>query len=228
MIWLTGNLSYLNHLTAVFTLILISDTFLAGWLTVPEVAATPLAAEIVVTLIGTVLVGLQMMRLVDHFYPNRTFQRFIRPFLSLHIVNRYGIFAVMTTKRYEIVVEGSNDGDNWEEYLCKYKPSELNRRPRRVSPYQPRLDWQMWFLPFTDYNFEPWFQNFLYRLLEGSPEVLKLLRHNPFPDTPPKYVRAVAYDYTFTTPEEKKKTGHWWNRTFAGHYSPTLSVVSVD
>ncbi len=128
----------------------------------------------------------------------------------------------MTTKRYEIVVEGSEDGVEWKEYLFYHKPSELNRRPRRLAPYQPRIDWQAWFLPFSSYYSERWLQRFLLHLFKGTPDVLKLLRHNPFSEKPPRFLRVLLYDYVFTSAEEKRQTGNWWHRIFVKHYSPTL------
>jgi len=224
-IWFTGNLSYLNHLTAIFSMILISDTFLKPLFgEAPPLPAPSLALNIVVSIVGITLLTLQVIQLYDHFFPNRIFYRILNWFSPFHIVNRYGIFAVMTTKRYEIVVEGSDDGVDWKEYTFRYKPSELDRRPRRVSPYQPRLDWQAWFLPFSGYDMEPWFQNFLFRLLQGSPNVVKLLRDNPFPKAPPQFIRAVAYDYVFSDYKTRRETGKWWERQFVGRYSPELTL----
>src|SRR5262249_17609179 len=124
----------------------------------------------------------------------------------------------------EVVVEGSSDGNVWKEYDFYHKPTDMKRRPRRISPYQPRLDWQAWFLPFRPFAHEPWFQNFLSRLLQGSPEVLSLLRYNPFLEKPPEYIRARMYIYSFTSFQEKKETGAWWKRRFVGFYSPTFSI----
>lgn len=223
-IWLTGNFSYLNHLTAAFSIILVSDTYLSPIFgAIPQPLPSPLLLEGVVTLAGGTLLALQLMNLWHHIYrPHPRIARcfaWIQPF---HLVCRYGIFAVMTTKRYEVVVEGSDDGENWLEYGFYYKPTELNRRPRRISPYQPRLDWQIWFLPFSDFDDEEWFQNFLVHLLRGSPQVIALLRTNPFPEKPPKYIRALFYDYVFSDWQTKKREGRWWSRTLIGPYSPVL------
>ena len=142
----------------------------------------------------------------------------------LRTVNSYGLFAVMTTERREIVVEGSNDGTNWLAYEFKYKPGDVNRRPAFVAPHQPRLDWQMWFAALGDYRQNPWFANFCERLLQGSPEVLALLEKNPFPGHPPRYIRAELYDYHFTSFAERRATGAWWKREFIGEYLPPLSL----
>ena len=137
----------------------------------------------------------------------------IAPFRT---VNSYGLFAVMTTERREIIVEGSNDGVTWLPYEFKYKPGDVNRRPGFVEPFQPRLDWQMWFAALGDYRQNPWFVNFCVRLLQGSPEVLALLAKNPFPSRPPRYLRAELYEYHFTDLQEHHASGAWWKREPAG------------
>jgi lipase maturation factor len=142
----------------------------------------------------------------------------------LRTVNSYGLFAVMTTTRPEIVVEGSNDGVTWLPYEFKWKPGDLNRRPAFVAPHQPRLDWQMWFAALGNYRQNPWFVNFLIRLLQGSSEVLTLLEKNPFPDKPPRYVRAALYEYRFTDRATRDENGAWWRRERKGLYCPEISL----
>lgn len=142
----------------------------------------------------------------------------------LRSINRYGLFRVMTKTRMEIVVEGSDDGVTWRAYEFRHKPGDLARRPDFVEPHQPRLDWQMWFAALGNFHSEPWFQAFLIRLLEGSPDVLALLGNNPFPDSPPRYVRALIYEYGFTSAAERKQTGHWWHRGEPRIYAPPLSL----
>jgi hypothetical protein len=130
----------------------------------------------------------------------------------------------MTTSRPEIIVEGSQDGETWLTYEFKYKPGDLKERPHFVEPHQPRLDWQMWFAALSSYENNPWFINFCVRLLQGSPEVLALLKINPFPDKPPRYIRAVVYDYHFTDFAERRAEGTWWQRELKGLYCPILSL----
>jgi predicted DCC family thiol-disulfide oxidoreductase YuxK len=142
----------------------------------------------------------------------------------LSIVNTYGLFAVMTTTRLEIIIEGSNDGVHWGEYKFKYKPGDVMRRPSWSIPHQPRLDWQMWFAALGTPSENPWFAQFLQRLLENSPEVIALLGENPFPDHPPLYVRAVLYDYRYSSREEKEKTGAWWVRQREEIYYPAVTL----
>ncbi|MEP6540552.1 MAG: lipase maturation factor family protein, partial [Bryobacteraceae bacterium] len=134
------------------------------------------------------------------------------------IANNYGLFAVMTTTRPEIVIEGSNDGSHWESYEFRYKPGDPKRRPAWVAPYQPRLDWQMWFAALGSPADNPWFVNLLARLLQGSPDVLSLFERNPFPGAPPRYVRALLYDYKFD---------HWWRRELLGLYVRPISLADL-
>jgi hypothetical protein len=145
----------------------------------------------------------------------------VQPFRS---INSYGLFAVMTTSRPEIIVEGSNDGITWQEYEFKYKPGDPKRRPRFVEPHQPRLDWQMWFAALGNYRQNSWFVNFCIRLLQGSPEVLALMETNPFPNAPPRYIRAVVYEYHFSDPATRHRTGAWWRREPGGEYLPAISL----
>lgn len=223
MIWLTGNFSYLNHLTVVLSLILISNAYLP-WFEVPIPEAVPWIIYAICFLAGISLTALQLVQLWQHFFPNTAFHRLFRMLNPFHVVNRYGIFAVMTTKRYEIIFEGSDDTITWKEYSFYHKPGEVDRRPKRISPYQPRLDWQAWFLPFSTPESNPWVENLIYHLLKGTPEVLKLIKGNPFSSHPPKYIRTVVYDYIFTTFEEKMKTGAWWNRTYVGLFTPPMHL----
>ncbi len=138
------------------------------------------------------------------------------------IANRYGLFAVMTRGRYEVEFQGSNDGVNWTAYPFRYKPQALNKRPGIYAPYQPRLDWNLWFA-----SLGAWRQNIFVvsteeRLLAGAPDVLALFAGNPFPQGPPKEVRAVLWQYWFTSLAEKRATGDWWRRQWLGLYAPVL------
>jgi len=141
-----------------------------------------------------------------------------------HLVSNYGLFAVMTTKRPEIIVEGSNDGQNWLAYEFKYKPGDLRRRPPFVAPHQPRLDWQMWFAALGTVQRNPWFVNFCARLMQGSKDVLDLMEKNPFPDAPPRFIRATMHDYHFTNFDEKRGSGNWWKRDQARPYLQPISL----
>jgi hypothetical protein len=141
----------------------------------------------------------------------------------LRSINSYGLFAVMTMTRPEIIIEGSMDGQRWAAYEFKYKPGDPRRPPGFVAPHQPRLDWQMWFAALGNVQNNPWLVNFCGRLLQGQPEVLEMLENNPFPK-PPRYVRAMLYQYHFTNFEERRRTGAWWRRELKGIYCPQLAL----
>ncbi len=139
------------------------------------------------------------------------------------IANEYGLFAVMTRGRYEIEFQGSNDNQNWTPYPFRYKPQALNERPGLYAPYQPRFDWNLWFASLGD-----WRQNQIVplteeKLLTNEASVLHLFRGNPFPNSPPRYVRAMLWQYWFTSMNEKHRTGNWWRRTLLGQYAPTVT-----
>jgi hypothetical protein len=140
-------------------------------------------------------------------------------------VNGYGLFAVMTTVRHEIVVEGSDDGQRWLPYEFRWKPGRLDRRPLFVAPHMPRVDWQMWFAALGTCRHNPWFLRLQQRLLDGSPAVARLLDGNPFPAHPPRFVRSRVFDYRFATPEEHAATGAWWSRGEPlGDFCPALTL----
>ncbi|HTL54303.1 MAG TPA: lipase maturation factor family protein [Candidatus Limnocylindrales bacterium] len=238
-IMLTGNYTFFNWLTLALCLLLLDDFVLAGvwprrlsrfyaqsnrdnqvrrshW---RPVALVPLAV---------IFIGISAIQIVSAFRPVPGWAspmvavyRWLSPFRS---INGYGLFRVMTTERPEIILEGSQDGSDWKPYEFPYKAGDLKRRPAFVAPYQPRLDWQMWFAALEDARQNPWFVNLCVRLLQGSGDVLHLLQKNPFPDRPPKYIRARLYTYQFTTPAERKQSGAWWKRQYRGEYLPRISL----
>jgi predicted DCC family thiol-disulfide oxidoreductase YuxK len=236
LILLTGNYTFFNFLTLALCLLLLDDFVFHkilprkfGALFKPQIPLEPHGwPKAVVTSIAAVVVAISLFQAASLFGPRSglwvpaaMLENELAPFRTF---NGYGLFAVMTTERREISVEGSNDGVNWLAYEFKYKPGDVNRRPGFVEPFQPRLDWQMWFAALGDYRQNPWFGQFCERLLQGSPEVLALLETNPFPKQPPRLVRAELYDYRFTSFAERRATGAWWRREFIGEYLPPVSL----
>jgi lipase maturation factor len=142
------------------------------------------------------------------------------------VANRYGLFAVMTRGRYEVEFQGSNDGQNWTAYPFKYKPQALNEAPKLYAPYQPRFDWNLWFASLGAYRDNMFVVSAEERLLNNDPQVLVLFAGNPFAASPPKQVRAVLWQYWFTSMAEKRATGNWWSRQYLGTYAPTLTLDS--
>src|SRR5262249_50025184 len=150
-------------------------------------------------------------------------------FEPLHLVNTYGAFGSITRTRGEIVIEGTDEHDLtgrtvWREYEFRGKPGDPFRIPPQVAPYHLRLDWLMWFAAMSPAEEHPWFTQLLAQLLRGDRATLGLLRTNPFPAQPPRFVRARYYRYAFTTPDERRRTGAWWTREAIGLYYPAVSL----
>ena len=144
----------------------------------------------------------------------------------LRIANQYGLFAVMTRGRYDIEFQGSDNGVNWIPYQFRNKPQALNEAPRIYAPYQPRFDWNLWFASLGGWNENEIVPITEERLLLGDADVIALFRSNPFPQMPPRYLRAVLWQYWFTSMDEKRRTGDWWKRKELGLYAPELTMTA--
>ncbi|HTT07608.1 MAG TPA: lipase maturation factor family protein [Gammaproteobacteria bacterium] len=225
-ILLTGNYNFFNLLVMLLCVSLFDDqAFNIRAPCIVRVRSKAVAwmhgvLAVLLVSLGLIVIESQLTR----HRPPEPLAEFRDFFVSYFIVSPYGLFANMTTRRPEIVIEGSNNQLRWAEYEFKYKPSALNRRPLWNFPHQPRLDWQMWFAALGDPRSEWWFGHLLQRLLENSPPVTALFERNPFPDSPPRYIRALLYDYHFTSYEERRETGHWWKRELLGTYFPIVSL----
>ena len=224
----SGNLSWLNWLTLFLAFSTLDAKFLSGILRLPAPDMHPSAPiTLWINVALGFLVALMSIPVVINMLSAR--QVMNTNFNSLHLVGTYGAFGSITRPRYEVIVEGTDEtviteSTKWREYQFKGKPGDVNYRPPQIAPYHLRLDWLMWFAAMSSYQDYPWFVNFLGKLLQNDRDVLSLLRENPFPDQPPRYVRALLYEYHFTTPEEKKRTGAWWTRTLTGNYFPAVSM----
>jgi predicted DCC family thiol-disulfide oxidoreductase YuxK len=241
LILLTGNYTFFNWLTLALCLLLLDDFALGkclpgkfqAWFTHSSMRVfrpfwhrtVTIGLAMVVAPISILQVAVILGAQPGWLPPVAFADEWLMPFRT---INGYGLFAVMTTERREIIVEGSSDGVKWLPYEFKYKPGDVNRRPAFVAPHQPRLDWQMWFAALNDYQQNPWFVFFCIRLLQGSPDVLGLLAKNPFPDHPPRFIRAELYDYQFTNFAERRATGAWWKRKFIGEYLPAISLSALE
>jgi lipase maturation factor 1 len=140
----------------------------------------------------------------------------------LRVADRYGLFAWMTRGRYEIEFQGSVDGQNWVTYPFQFKPQDPSKAPGIYAPYQPRFDWNLWFASLGAWRANPLVTSTEVRLLDGDADVLALFAGNPFSRQPPRQVRAVIWQYWFTSAAEKRATGRWWDRQMLGLYAPTL------
>jgi hypothetical protein len=232
-ILLTGNYNWFNLQTLLLCLLLFDDAALRKNLpqrltkVLPARAhqQAPRTVSRLVGALGLLLVFLSLVQMDVRFGGSppaamREIDQLIEP---MRLVSSYGLFAVMTTQREEIVIEGSHDGVEWREYEFLYKPGDVARRPLWNIPHQPRLDWQMWFAALDDPRNVSWFPRFLERLLENEPAVTALLDRNPFADKRPQYIRAQFYDYTFASDEEKSQ-GLWWRRRAVGLYFPVVRL----
>jgi hypothetical protein len=230
LIFASGNLSWLNVLTLVLAFSCIDDRTLAHVLRLhapvthaPDVVFRVLTAGICLLVLVLSVKPVRNL-LSSRQVMNTVYNRF-------HFVGTYGAFGGITRERYEIVVEGTDEAvitesTRWQTYEFKGKPGDPSRLPPQIAPYHLRLDWLMWFAAMTSYHRHPWFIHLIAKLLEGDKAVLSLLRQNPFQAQPPKFVRAMLYLYSFSSPEVKKKTGLWWHRELAGAYFPTVSLNS--
>lgn len=229
----TGNYGFFNALTLVLCVPLLDDGVLARLrLHRPDGESAresrPRHALVLVAFpVLLVLNLLSMVRELSFTVPGgigmRWWPRWANETMELvaplRSINGYGLFRVMTIERPELILEGSYDGVRWQAYDFRYKPDAVDERPRFVAPFHPRLDWQLWFAALAPVESLGWLETLAARLRAGTPEVLVLLGRNPFPDAPPRHVRAVLYDYRFSGTEERRRTGDWWVRERQGEFT---------
>ena len=224
-LWLvtSGNFAWLNWITIMLAFSAIDDSAVATILPIPAhtTPSTPPLwfAALVIAFTGAVL--------FMSYWPVRNMvsshQRMNMSFNPFHLVNTYGAFGAIGRVRREVVIEGTDEQrltpqTVWKEYGFKGKPGAPRRLPRQWAPYHLRLDWLMWFAAISPGYAQQWLMPLLERLLRNDRPTLRLLRHNPFPDAPPRYVRAQLYQYRFTTPAELRRDRAWWHRTPIGPY----------
>lgn len=228
----SGNFSWLNSMSIVLAL----STFDSGQLGLllpiaqpPLIPSPPLFSAAIwgVALLVAVLSIRPIRNLLSE---DQVMNTIYDPF---HLVNTYGAFGSITRKRYEIVIEGTDEelptaATRWRAYEFRGKPGDPRRMPPQIAPYHLRLDWLMWFAAMPSRYLPAWFPLFLAKLLAGDSATLSLLKTNPFPGKPPRFIRALHYRYRFTTAEERKQTGCWWNRELSGIYFPPVSLEDID
>ncbi len=232
-LWLvaSGNFAWLNWLTILLAFSAIDASSLSVILPIshqPPLADAP-------RWFTALVIGFTALTLALSYLPVRNMisrrQRMNMSFNPFHLINTYGAFGSIGRTRREVVIEGTDDTDIndqtvWKEYEFKGKPGGVRRLPRQWAPYHLRLDWLMWFAAISPQYAYSWFRPFIVRLLRNDPPTLKLLRHNPFPNTPPHYVRAQLYRYRFTTAAELRRDHAWWQRTLESSYLPPVSLHS--
>ena len=242
-LWLivSGNYSWLNWLTVVLGFSAVGDRYLR-WLPVHVPAllgARPLPFDVLLYILAaaTLLLSIRpALNLVSRRQlMNYSYNRY-------HLVNAYGAFGSVGRERYEIVLEGTVDtvitpATEWREYSFRAKPGDVKRRPPQIAPYHLRLDWMIWFLPFSVAvsgdrihvrGYEVWFFRFVRQLLRGDREMLRLMGANPFAAQPPHFVRALFYRYRFATPQVHAATGAWWTRELLGTYLEPVTLPDLQ
>jgi hypothetical protein len=229
-IFLSGNLSWLNFLTMILAISTFDDRALSAILPIhsPSAQATPLALQIATGALALMVAILSVRTIRNMLSPNQVMNTVYNRF---HLVGTYGAFGSITRPRYEVIVEGTDEAvltpsTKWREYEFRGKPGALGRMPAQIAPYHLRLDWLMWFAAMSSYERHPWFAQFVGKLLEGDRDTLGLLKTNPFPDQPPRFVRAILYEYHFSNRAERSQTGQWWKREYVRPYFPPVSLQS--
>jgi hypothetical protein len=226
---LSGNLSFLNWLTIIPALACLDDSFLTKLLPKTlikkaEAAATtaePSRAMTITARTITVIIGLLSIQpIVNMLSPNQIMNTSYDP---LNLVNTYGAFGSVGTERLNVIFEGTTDSATWKEYPYKALPVALDKRPPQIAPYQPRLDWQMWFASMSTPDEYPWTMTLIAKLLHNDPQTLSLFAANPFPDTPPLYIRAILYRYSFALPGNP--THQYWTRQRLSIWLPAMSAA---
>jgi len=221
---LSGNFAWLNLITIVLALATFSDTLWGG--TPPPLAGSPTWYDAVVVAVTVLIIFLSYWP-ARNLVSRRQLMNF--SFNPFHLVNTYGAFGSITRTRFEVIIEGTDEpavtpSSVWKAYEFKGKPGDPTQLPPQVAPYHLRLDWLMWFAAMSSPIEHDWFVPLVIKLLENDRPTIKLLRHNPFPNGPPTFIRADLYRYRFSTAAERRATPAWWVRERVGPYLPGVSL----
>lgn len=229
LILLTGNFGFFNFLTLGLCLGVLPDSawkFKINWLERTS------QSDIPAVLLALIVVPPTLFWIYKSLFEKSKFLDFLLPtlrfFYPFRLSNPYGLFAIMTKNRPELILEGSNDGENWEEYVFSHKPVKLNTAPPIVAPHLPRLDWQLWFAGLEPFNDNLWLQNLITRIFQESPDVLVLFAKDPFKGKAPKHLRFMQYEYKYSSFKTLRTQGIWWNRSLKGPYGPTFHRDESD
>ena len=241
--WLiiSGNYSWLNWLTVILGFSAFSDAPLhyVVLARAHDLVPRPLAFDILLYVVTAATVLLSIQPLMNLFSPHQVMNY---SYNSFHLVNTYGAFGQVGRERYEIVLEGTTDRlitahTQWKEYGFLAKPGDPMRMPPQIAPYHLRLDWLIWFLPFSVavtsrdihvWRYDVWFLRLIKRLLQNDRAILRLMGRNPFAEEPPAFIRALFYQYRYADTQERRATGAWWVRTLRGVYLRPVSLNELD
>ncbi len=231
---LSGNLSFLNYLTILPAIACFDDNLfrkiLPKWVIQKAELSSKnkviykyrhsqnIIAWILVIIVAWLSIPVVQNLLSSNQYMNTSFNRW-------NLVNTYGAFGSVGKERYELIIEGTDEEivtpqTKWKEYEFKAKPGNIYRQLPIIAPYQPRIDWQIWFAAMQRPEHNPWLIHLIWKLLENDEEALSLLANNPFPYKPPNYIKVQFYRYQFS---EQGESDAIWNRTYVGEWLPPLS-----
>jgi hypothetical protein len=224
----TSNHNFINLLTILLCLFLLDDDLIRRILPRSIFAERQSVSTgsrpihgIAVSITALLILPASLIGLYSNLAPEpgaAPMQSYYNRVRSFGIGNIYHIFPTMQTERQELVIQGSQDGIEWQDYRFHYKPGDTARAPAFVMPHHPRLDWMIWFVPTQQQLQMQWFGLFMQRLHQGSEAVTKLLAVNPFERQPPRYLRVSVYRYRFSSQEYRTKTGIWWQREYVGEF----------
>ncbi|WP_316365184.1 lipase maturation factor family protein [Candidatus Thiodiazotropha sp. CDECU1] len=225
----TSNHNFINLLTIILCLFLLHDpllkrvvpTRLLNRIETPESSPGRLRTGVIV-IVTLLILPASLISFTNYLLRPPVLPQSLLGFSQsvqrLGIGHIFHVFPTMQTQRQELVIQGSNDGKTWQVYEFGYKPGDPSQAPAMIIPHQPRLDWMVWFVPTQQGLQMEWFGRFLQRLHQGSATVSALLDHNPFPDTPPRYLRVDSFKYSFTTAQEREQNGNWWKTEYLGQF----------
>jgi len=218
----SGNYAWLNWVTILAIVAAISNPFQTPALFEP----TPAWFTVAVLVLTAAIIVLSWWPIRNMASPGQAMNASFNPF---RLVNTYGAFGSVSRDRIELVIEGTDaeepaNDSRWREYGFMGKPDDPTRLPPQIAPYHLRLDWLLWFIPLSPRYGGDCFVRFIARLLEGDPPTLRLIRRNPFPDAPPRFVRARFFRYRYTTWRERRELGAWWVRRFEADYLPPVRL----
>ncbi|MFP5519025.1 MAG: lipase maturation factor family protein [Bdellovibrionia bacterium] len=228
-IFVTGNFTFFNILTSALTLTLVADTYWQDftWLNAiqPEFVALNTSGWLLFVTVAMISIHLFWINFTisEKFVWNKLFIPVARILYYLRLNNHYSLFSTMTRERYELILEGSRDGEHWQEYQFRYKPDSLTKPLKQVAPHQPRVDWQLWFAALGHFHQNLWMQNLVVQIFWQSPEVLRIFAHNPFGEEAPQFLRWQKYSYSFAAKNTDTHSRQIWERQWLSTYSPIFN-----
>lgn len=221
----TSNHNFINLLTIALCLFLIDERALGRliprWLSSKAPASKPALPTLAMLPIAAALIIPTSVFSAWEFASDRPASAWDHPANWVRgwgLGNTFHIFPTMQTERQELTIQGSLDGEHWQDYRFRYKPNTADDTPKFIVPLHPRLDWMIWFIPPQNPAMRPWFERFMQRLLENSPAVTALLAHNPFADQAPRYLRVLVHRYRFTDRDERRASGRVWHVEYLGEF----------